>query len=54
MASKILDHSEVQSSYRITLTAPVRKLLKVREGDLIAFVLDNRGNVVIKKAEVRV
>lgn len=50
-ASKILDHNEVQSSYRVTLTAPVRKILNVKEGDLIAFVLED-GNVVIKKAKV--
>ncbi len=51
---RILDTNEIQSSYRITLTARVRKILKVKQGDLIAFVLDDRGDVVIKKAKVTV
>ena len=53
MADKIIDHTRVQSSYRVTLTDEVRrKLGGVEVGDEIAFVLDGKGSVTLKKAKV--
>jgi bifunctional DNA-binding transcriptional regulator/antitoxin component of YhaV-PrlF toxin-antitoxin module len=52
--SKIVDTCVVQDSYRITLTAYVRKKLKLDVGDTVAYVEDEKGNILVKKAEVRV
>jgi len=54
MTNRILDYTQVQSSYRITMTEEVRKILKVKENDLIAWVIDDRGNVMVKKPDVKV
>ncbi len=54
MANRILDYTQVQSSYRITMTENVRKILKVKENDLIAWVLDDKGNVLVRKPDVKV
>jgi bifunctional DNA-binding transcriptional regulator/antitoxin component of YhaV-PrlF toxin-antitoxin module len=54
MADKILGYSRVQPSFRVTLTDEVRKKLRVRLGDLVAYVEDSQGNVVLKKAELKV
>jgi len=54
---KILDTNQIQSSYRITLTSKVREKLKVGVGDVIAYVEDGRGNILlkrVKKVEVRI
>jgi hypothetical protein len=53
MVDKIIDSGQVQSSFRITLTDKVRqKLGGVEIGDTIAFVLDAKGTVCIRKAKV--
>ncbi len=51
--TKIVGTSIVQDHHRITLKGYVRKKLKVDVGDTIAFVEDERGNIIIKKAEVK-
>ena len=43
----------MQSGFRITLTKEIRKKLKVKVGDIVAFIEDDRGNIVIKKAELK-
>jgi bifunctional DNA-binding transcriptional regulator/antitoxin component of YhaV-PrlF toxin-antitoxin module len=50
---KIVANSRVQPGFRITLTKEIRRKLKVKVGDMIAFVEDRYGNVVIKKAELK-
>jgi len=50
---KIVANSRVQPGFRITLTKDVRKKLKARIGDMIAFIEDENGNIIIKKAELR-
>lgn len=50
---KIMGNSRVQPSFRITLTTQVRKKLKVKVGDMIAYLEDEKGNVIIKKAELK-
>jgi bifunctional DNA-binding transcriptional regulator/antitoxin component of YhaV-PrlF toxin-antitoxin module len=51
--TKIVDTSIVQDHHRITLTDYVRKKLKVDVGDMIVFLEDERGNIMIKKAELK-
>jgi bifunctional DNA-binding transcriptional regulator/antitoxin component of YhaV-PrlF toxin-antitoxin module len=50
---KIMANSRVQPGFRITLTKDVRKKLKAKVGDLVIFIEDERGNIIIKKAELR-
>ena len=50
---KIMANSRVQPGFRITLTKDIRKKLKAKVGDLIIFIEDERGNIIIKKAELR-
>jgi AbrB family looped-hinge helix DNA binding protein len=50
---KILANSRVQPNFRITLTKEVRKKLKAKVGDIVAFLEDERGNIIIKKAELK-
>jgi len=51
---RIVANSRVQPGFRITLTKEIRKKLKAKVGDIIAFIEDEHGNVVIKKAELKV
>ena len=50
---KIVGNSRVQPSFRITITKEVRRRLKVKIGDTVAFVEDERGNIILKKAELK-
>jgi len=50
---RIMANSRVQPGFRITLTKDIRKKLKAKVGDLIIFIEDERGNIIIKKAELR-
>jgi bifunctional DNA-binding transcriptional regulator/antitoxin component of YhaV-PrlF toxin-antitoxin module len=45
---KVLGTSKVGPKFRITLVKPVQTKLKVKIGDLIVFVEDEKGNVVLK------
>jgi len=48
---KLLGTSGVAHSNRITLVKKVRPHLgEPKEGDTIAFYLDDRGNIIIRKA----
>ncbi len=51
---KIVANSRVQPNFRITLTTEVREKLRVKVGDIVAFVLDERGNIILKRAELKV
>jgi AbrB family looped-hinge helix DNA binding protein len=50
---KIVANSRVQPGFRITLTKDIRRKLKTKVGDIVAFVEDERGNIIIKKAELK-
>jgi AbrB family looped-hinge helix DNA binding protein len=50
---KIIANSRVQPGFRITLTKEIRRKLKTKVGDIIAFIEDDRGNIIIKKAELK-
>jgi bifunctional DNA-binding transcriptional regulator/antitoxin component of YhaV-PrlF toxin-antitoxin module len=45
---KVLGTSKVGPKFRITLVKPVQTKLKVKIGDLIVFVEDEKGNVILK------
>jgi bifunctional DNA-binding transcriptional regulator/antitoxin component of YhaV-PrlF toxin-antitoxin module len=45
---KVLGTSKVGPKYRVTLVKPVQEKLKVRIGDLIVFVEDEKGNILLK------
>jgi len=50
---KIVANSRVQPGFRVTLTKEIRKKLRTEVGDMIAFIADEHGNIVIKKAELK-
>jgi len=44
---------KVSSNYRVTIPKNVRRLLKIKEGDLVAFEIRS-GMVILKKARIEV
>ena len=50
---KILGTSKVQPNYRVTLIRKVQKKLKVDVGDMVVYVEDEKGNIIIKKGELK-
>ena len=48
-----MDNSKVQRNFRVTLTRGVRSKLSIRVGSLIDFLESDRGDVVVKRAELR-
>jgi bifunctional DNA-binding transcriptional regulator/antitoxin component of YhaV-PrlF toxin-antitoxin module len=49
---KILGTSKVGPKYRITLVKPVQTKLRVKLGDLIVFVEDEKGNILLKVSKM--
>lgn len=45
---KVLGTSKVGPKHRITLVKPVQERLKVKIGDLIIFIEDEKGNILLK------
>jgi len=45
---KVLGTSKVGPKYRITLVKPVQEKLNVKIGDLIVFIEDEKGNILLK------
>jgi len=50
---KPLGNSKVQPNFRVTLTRDVRQKLNVKVGSLVVFLENEKGEVVVKKAELR-
>ena len=48
----ILGTSRVDPRFRITLVQPIPELLEVRSGDLIVFVSDEEGKIVIRASNI--
>ncbi|MBI2184989.1 MAG: AbrB/MazE/SpoVT family DNA-binding domain-containing protein [Thaumarchaeota archaeon] len=48
----ILGTSKIDPRYRITLIQPLPDLLGITDGDLIVFVRDRNGNIMIKASQV--
>jgi len=47
-----LGTSKVQPQHRVTLTKEVRAKLGVKVGSLIIFLQNEKGDIVLKKAQV--
>jgi bifunctional DNA-binding transcriptional regulator/antitoxin component of YhaV-PrlF toxin-antitoxin module len=50
---KVLGSSKVQPNNRITLIRQIRKKLNVKIGGIILFVEDDKGNIIIKKGQLK-
>ena len=50
---KVLGSSKVQPNNRVTLTKEVRKKLKVIIGDIVIYVEDEKGNIMLKKGQLK-
>jgi bifunctional DNA-binding transcriptional regulator/antitoxin component of YhaV-PrlF toxin-antitoxin module len=50
---KVLGSTKVQPNNRITVIKPVQKKLNVKIGDIVIFVEDEKGNVIVKKGQLR-
>jgi bifunctional DNA-binding transcriptional regulator/antitoxin component of YhaV-PrlF toxin-antitoxin module len=48
----VLGASKVDPHYRITLVQPIPELLGVNAGDLIVYVLDEEGNVLLRVSNI--
>lgn len=48
----ILGTSKIDPRFRVTLIQPVPKLLNVEIGDLIVFVQNDKGEIVIKSSSI--
>ena len=48
----VLGTSKVDPGYRVTLIQPLPELLNVKVGDLIIFVKDKEGKIVIKASKI--
>jgi bifunctional DNA-binding transcriptional regulator/antitoxin component of YhaV-PrlF toxin-antitoxin module len=48
----VLGTSKVDPRFRITLVQPIPELLGVNVGDLIVFVRDTGGNVILKVSSI--
>ena len=49
---KVLGTSKVGPKYRITLVKAVQEKLKVKIGDLIVFVEDEKGKIYLKVSKM--
>jgi bifunctional DNA-binding transcriptional regulator/antitoxin component of YhaV-PrlF toxin-antitoxin module len=49
---KVLGTSKVGPKYRITLVKPVQTKLRIKIGDLIVFVEDEKGNIFLKVSKL--
>jgi bifunctional DNA-binding transcriptional regulator/antitoxin component of YhaV-PrlF toxin-antitoxin module len=50
-ASKIIGESKVGHKNRITLVGELVRILKVKEGDTIVYILDEKGNIILKNSK---
>lgn len=50
---KVLGSSKVQPNYRVTVVRNVQKKLNVKIGDIVVYVEDEKGNVILKKGQLK-
>jgi len=50
---RTIGSSRVQPNYRITLIRKVREKLSVEVGDIVVYLEDEKGNILLKKGELR-
>jgi len=48
----VLGTSKVDPRFRITLVQPIPELLGVKPGDLIVFVRDDEGKVIVRVSSI--
>lgn len=44
---------QVQPNFRVTLSRKVQKKLKVDIGDIVVYIEDDKGNIIVKKGELK-
>ncbi len=49
--TRVLGETNVGYKNRITLVGDLPKILRVKEGDKLVFIQDEKGNVVLKNAK---
>ena len=49
---KVLGTSKVGPKYRITLVKPVQEKLRAKIGDLVVFIEDEKGNILLKVSKL--
>jgi len=50
---KVIGSSKVQPNNRITIIRQVQKKLNVKMGDVIIYIEDEKGNIIIKKGQLK-
>jgi len=50
-APKVIGESKVGHKNRITLVGELTKILKVKEGDTVVYILDEKGSVILKNSK---
>jgi bifunctional DNA-binding transcriptional regulator/antitoxin component of YhaV-PrlF toxin-antitoxin module len=48
----VLGTSKVDPRYRITLVQPIPEMLGVNVGDLVVFIRDEEGNIIIRVSSI--
>jgi bifunctional DNA-binding transcriptional regulator/antitoxin component of YhaV-PrlF toxin-antitoxin module len=48
---RVLGETIVGYKNRVTLVADIPRILKVKEGDKLVFIQDEKGNVILKNAK---
>jgi len=49
----VLGSSKVQANYRITLIREVQKKLDIKIGDIVIYIENEKGDIILKKGEIR-
>jgi len=52
IVEKIKRTTTVTSKFQVTIPKEIREILDVKEGDKLIFTIDDKGEVVIKKAVI--
>jgi len=50
---KVLGSSKVQANYRITLIREVQKKLDIKIGDIVIYIQNEKGDIILKKGEIK-
>jgi bifunctional DNA-binding transcriptional regulator/antitoxin component of YhaV-PrlF toxin-antitoxin module len=50
---KVLGSTKVQPNNRITLIKEIQSKLKVKVGDIVMYIEDEKGNIIIKKGQLK-
>jgi hypothetical protein len=50
---KLLGSTKVQPNNRITLIKQIQKRLNIKIGDMVIYVEDEKGNIIIKKGQIK-